>query len=94
MLLIRNVFHCKPGCAADLAERFKSTIPMMEPLKARVMVDFIADYWTVVMEMEVEDMATFEKQFQQRSQQPEMREKMGDYMSLVTGGHREIYRIV
>jgi hypothetical protein len=39
-------------------------------------------------------MATFEKQFQQRSQQPEMREKMGDYMSLVTGGHREIYRIV
>ena len=94
MLLIRNVFRCKPGCAADLANRFKSTFEMMEGTKPRVMVDFIADYWTVVMEMEVEDMASFERQFTQRAQQPEMREKMGDYMSLVTGGHREVYRIV
>ena len=94
MLLIRNVFRCKPGCAADLANRFKSTLPMMEGVTARVMVDFVTDYWTVVMEMEVEDMATFERQFAQRAQQPEMREKMGDYMSLVTGGHREIWRIV
>jgi hypothetical protein len=39
-------------------------------------------------------MATFERQFAQRSQQAEVREKMGDYMSLVTGGHREIYRVV
>jgi hypothetical protein len=94
MLLIRNVFRCKPGCAADLANRFKTTLPLMGDLKARVMVDFVADYWTVVMEMEVEDMATFERQFAQRSQQAEVREKMGDYMSLVTGGHREIYRVV
>lgn len=72
----------------------KSTLPMMEGVQARVMVDFVTDYWTVVMEMEVEDMATFERQFAQHAQQPEMREKMGDYMSLVTGGHREIYRIV
>ena len=30
MYVIRDVFHCKPGKAKDLVEKFKKTFPSME----------------------------------------------------------------
>ena len=98
MLLIRDVFRCKPGKARELAERFKKTIPSMESddgfRNVRVMVDYVATYWTVVLEGEVESIEQFDGHMAQFSARPEVREILSGYMDLVEGGHREIYRIV
>ena len=98
MLLIRDVFRCKPGKARELAARFKKTIPSMERddgfRNIRVMVDYVATYWTVVLEGEVESIEQFDRHMAEFSARPEVKEVMSGYMDLVEGGHREIYRIL
>ena len=96
MLLIREVFNAKPGKAGELAKKFKQVIPFMEKegLKnTRVMTDFVAKYWTVVIESETEELARFEKEVRGFTSKPEVREIMKDYMLLVDGGYREVYKI-
>lgn len=98
MFIVRDVFQCKPGQAKALAEIFKRALPHFESLdgfvNGRVMVDAVAGYWTVVMEVEVDSLAGFEKHLATSGSHPEIREIMKGYMDLVTGGHREIYRLV
>jgi len=96
MLLIREVFNAKPGKAGELAKKFKQVIPFMEKegLKnTRVMTDFVAKYWTVVIESETEELARFEKEVRGFTSKPEVREIMKDYMSLVDSGYREVFKI-
>ena len=95
MYLIRDTFQCKPGMAKELVKKFKQTIPFMEEkhLKnVRLMTDVAANYWTVVLEGEVNSLAEFEnhKGF---TSQPKVKEIMKDYMTLVEGGKREIFNI-
>ena len=46
MYLIRDVFRCKPGKAAELAERFKKTLPSMRDVDGfrgcQILVDAVA----------------------------------------------------
>ncbi|HXI33382.1 MAG TPA: hypothetical protein VNH63_04820 [Gemmatimonadales bacterium] len=101
MLLVREVFSCKPGKVRALVEKFmamnklgmKSGMPKM-----RIMTDFAgADYWTLVAEMEVKDMAEFEKMMsgagQKEADMKEMETLMKGYHDLVDHGRREIYKI-
>lgn len=101
MLLIREVFNCKPGKVRPLVEKFlamnKLSVKAGMP-KMRVMTDFCAErYWTLVAEMEVESMAAFEKMMQGDGQDEaamkEMEKLMKDYHELVESGRREVYKI-
>jgi hypothetical protein len=98
MFLVRDVFRCKPGKAKELAGLFKRVLPLMERddhfRNNRVMVDAVADYWTVVVESEVESLAGFEQHLTQFGSRPDVREIMAGYMDLVEGGRREIYRLL
>ena len=98
MFLIRDVFRCKPGKAGALAKMFLKTVPSMESQdgfrNVRVMTDYVAAYWTVVLQAEVEDIAKFDGHMRSFSARPEVKEALAGYMDLVDGGHREIYRIV
>jgi hypothetical protein len=103
MLLIREIFHCKPGKVRPMVEKFlamnklsaKVGMPAM-----RVMTDFAGQqYWTVVAEMQVESMAQFEQMMQGEGQDAdadamkEMEEVMKDYHDLVESGRREVYKL-
>jgi hypothetical protein len=98
MLLIRDVFQCKPGFARQVAEKFKRALPSFALhdgfQHARVMVDYVSDYWTVVLEGEVEDLGQFDRHMQTYGSRPEVREALEGYLDMVVGGHREIYRII
>ncbi len=98
MFLIRDVFRCKPGKASAVAGKFKAAVKSMESEdgfhNCRVMTDFVATYWTVVLQAEVDDMEKFVSHMATFSSRPEIKEAMQGYMDLVDGGHREIYRIV
>lgn len=94
MLLVRNVFRCKPGQAKALVARFKAALASMDrPERHRVMTDVAAGFWTVVVETEVEDLATWETLTRAFGESPAVQKAMDNYMDLVDGGYREILRI-
>ena len=101
MLLIREVMYCKPGKVRPLLEKFvamnKLSVKAGMP-KMRIMTDFCAEqYWTIVAEMEVTDLNSFEQMMSNPAGSPEdMKEFekiMKDYHDLVDHGKREIYKI-
>ena len=98
MLVIRDIFRCKPGKAKELADRFHRVLPIIEKLdgfrRSRVLVDYVATYWTVVLEGEIEDLSYFDAHMAEWGKRPEVQEIMKGYMDLVEGGHREIFRVV
>jgi hypothetical protein len=104
MLLVREVFHCKPGKVRVLVDKFLAMDKLGKKAgmpKMRVMTDFVADrYWTLVAEMEVQNMAEFEQMMQGGGQSAEaveamkqMEAIMKDYHELVEDGRREVYKI-
>jgi hypothetical protein len=98
MYVVRDIFRCKPGKAKELIEKFRRTLPVIEKLDRftnnRIMVDVVADYWTVVIESDVEKLEDFERHLNEFGSRPEVREAMAGYMDLVIEGRREIYRLV
>ena len=98
MYKVRDVFRCKPGKARELVARFQKTLASMERddgfRNVQIMVDAVADYWTVVLEAEFESLDQFERHMSEFGTRPEVRDAMSGYMELVDGGHREIWRIV
>ena len=93
MLLIRNVFQCKPGQAKALVKMFKETIAKAQMTRARVLTDVASSFWTVVFETEAESLGAWEKEFEQMSARSDMRKPMEGYMDLVECGRREIFRV-
>jgi len=94
MFVVRNVFKCKPGQAKNLIERFQKSMSLMEGVKYRVLVDHIANFWTVVTEIEVENLAGFEQQFKEYGERADVQEAMSGYLDFVESGYREVFRIV
>ena len=96
MLVVRNVFQCKPGQANALIDRFNAVIPIMteggEIRRGRLLVDVVAPFWTVVFEFEVENFEAYER-MNSGPVREEVREAMEGYTELLQSGHREIFRI-
>jgi hypothetical protein len=95
MFVIRNVFKCKAGQAKNVIEKFKAVQPIMQEIaNHRIMVDEVAGFWTVVVEVETEDLASFQKMLHERGSDSRIQDAMSGYMEFVDSGYREIYRVV
>lgn len=94
MFLIRNVFKCKPGQAKNVIERFQKSMSLMTETKHRILVDHVAGFWTVVLEIEVEDLAAHERQLSDYGSRADVQQAMSGYLDSVESGYREIFRIV
>ena len=96
MYIIRDVLKAKPGKARALVAIFKNAASIMESLgtkKTRIMTDAVSTYWTVVLEFEVDSIEDYFKLEDKRRKSKELGEIMKGYMDLVTGGHREIFKV-
>ena len=95
MFVIRNVFRCKPGQAKNVIEKFKAIQPIMQEIAGhRILVDEVAPFWTVVVEVETEDLATFQKLLHERGSDKRIQDAMSGYLESVESGYREVYRVV
>lgn len=97
MLIVRETFHAKPGQAGKLAKLFKRAFG--DASHSRVLTDYIGDYNTVVMEMEVNSLAEFEQQFNEYKSgkldmDPALAAELKNYTELWKTGKREIYQVV
>ena len=101
MLLIREIFYCKPGKVRPMVEKFLAMSALNEKLgmgKSRVLTDFAGErYWTIISEWEVASMAAFEEMMKGEGQSAEVMKQfdeiMKGYHDLVDHGRREIYKI-
>jgi hypothetical protein len=94
MLVVREVFTAKPGQASKLAAMMKDANAAFPAMKARVLTDYVADFNTVVLEVEVADMAEFDGLLQQYRTNAAIREKLSGYTELWHTGRREVFRVV
>jgi len=99
MLIVREIFTAKPGQASKLAKLFKKSFGTASNI--RVMTDLIGNYNTVVMEMEMEDLAEFDRMMEEyRSGKPdpkidqETAKEMSKYTEMYLTGRREIFQLV
>ena len=101
MLLIREVFYCRPGKVRPLLEKFQAMNRIManagQP-SMRLMTDFTGErYWTLVAELETPGLAEFEKMMQgegmSEADRKEFERLMEGYHDLIDSGRREIFRL-
>ena len=101
MFVVREIMYCKPGKVRPMVEKFLAMSKLGEKVgmpRMRVMTDFSAErYWTVIAEMEVSDLQSFERMMSSpqgsAEDQKQMEELMKGYHDRVDGGKREIYRV-
>lgn len=101
MYLVREIMYCKPGKVRALVEKFKAMNQISEKSgmpRMRILTDFAAErYWTLVGEMEVENIADFERMMSSmpgdEDDAKELEKIMKGYHDLVEYGKREIYKI-
>jgi len=101
MLMIREIMYCKPGKVRALSEKFIQMSKLGEKFgmpKMTVMTDLSAErYWTVVAEMQVPTLQSFEDMMSGKGMSEadnrQFETLMAGYHDLVDHGRREIYRI-
>jgi hypothetical protein len=60
----------------------------------RIMTDFIGEYYTMVIESEVPDLASYEKGMQTSMASPEWQAFYGQIRDAVRGGRREVFTVL
>jgi hypothetical protein len=98
VLLIRDVYHCKPGQVRPLKEKFLAMAKLMERHKMgrmRVLTDVSGErFWTVVGEFEVADLGAFMSMDKMDPEAgKEFEAVMKGYHDFIDHGRREIFTI-
>ena len=96
MIIVHDVFICKPGNASKFAKLFKKVITDNVDL-VNIMTDLTDAYNKVVIVTKYENLTAYEQSFQKYMQDSEemktIKEKMKGYHDLYLTGSREIYQV-
>ena len=96
MIIVHDIFICKPGNASKLAKMFKEAMAGESEL-VNIMTDMTGQYNKVVMLSQYENLTAYEKSWEKMMENPEamkkMEEAMKGYLDMYLTGSREIYRI-
>jgi heme-degrading monooxygenase HmoA len=97
MIIVHDIFICKPGNASKLAKLFKEAMADMAELDY-IMTDMTGQYNRVIMVTRYESLTAYEKSFEKYMHDSEemkkMKEMMKGYHDMYLSGSREIYRIM
>jgi hypothetical protein len=90
MIIVRNVFICKPGNASKLAAQFKAARGTFKGGEPRVLTDLTGDSNRVVLEFEVESISAWDAQMKDYQTNEALRNAMKGYTDLYLTAHREL----
>ncbi|MDE1871130.1 MAG: hypothetical protein KGI06_02730 [Candidatus Micrarchaeota archaeon] len=95
MIIVHDIFICKPGNASKMAKMFKEA--MGGESGTSIMTDMTGEFNKVVMVSQYKDLAEFEKSFEKYMKPDEEMKKtmakMEGYHDMYVAGRREIYRV-
>jgi len=96
MIIIHDIFICKPGNASKLAKKFKEAMAGSSEL-VNIMTDMTGSYNKVVMVSQYENLTAYEKSWekykQNTAEMKKMEEAMAGYQDMYLTGSREIYQV-
>lgn len=97
MIIVHDIFICKPGHASKLAKKFKEAMAGSTEL-VNILTDMTGQYNRVIMVSKYENLAAFEKNWDKYKEDPEamkkMTEAMAGYQDMYLTGSREIYQVM
>jgi hypothetical protein len=93
MILVRETFVARPGCASKLAALMKEVAALGMVGKCRVMTDMTGDFNRVVLETEARSLAELEKRMEEYGKDEALHQKMKGYTDMYLTGRREVFRV-
>lgn len=93
MIVVRNTFVCKPGCASKLAAQLKDAMTSQPDMKARILTDLTGDFNRVVLEFDAANFAEWEATMAEYEKEGGFREKMKGYTDHYLTGTRDIFKV-
>lgn len=98
MIVARIVFQAKHGQAGALAQAVKTGMPTttsgpIEPHCWRLMTDLSGPWDTVVLEIEAENLADWERSHDQLFASPQFQQQMRSSAQFIEAGRHEFYTI-
>jgi len=96
MIIVHDIFICKPGNASKLAKLFKEVMAGNNEL-VDIMTDMTGQYNKVVMVSKYESLTAYEQSWDKYKENTEemkkMQEKMAGYHDMYLTGSREIFKV-
>ena len=96
MIIVHDVFICKPGNASKLAKMFKGVMAGNSEL-VNIMTDMTGQFNKVVMVSKYENLTAYEKSWDKYKEDTEamkkMTEAMAGYQDMYLTGSREIFQV-
>ena len=96
MIIVHDIFICKPGNASKLAKMFKEAMQDGDEL-LHIMTDMTGQYNRVVMVSRFENLTAYEQSWEKYKQDTEAMKKMSEimkgYHDMYLTGSREIYQV-
>ena len=95
MIIVHDIFVCKPGNASKMAKMFKEVMADNKEL-VNIMTDMTGQYNRVIMVSKFENLAAYEKMYESyKNPTEEMKKqfaKMQGYTDMYLTGSREIFQ--
>ena len=96
MIIVHDIFVCKPGNASKMAKLFKEVMVDNKEM-VNIMTDMTGQYNRVIMVSKYDSLTAYEESFKKYMENSEemkkMQEKMKGYTDMYLTGSREIYQV-
>lgn len=93
MIIVREYFIAKPGCASKLAALWKKVAESGLGGTFRVMTDLTGEFNKVILESEFADLVDFERRMREYGSSNALKDMVKGYTDLYLTGGREIYQV-
>jgi predicted translin family RNA/ssDNA-binding protein len=96
MIIVHDIFVCKPGNASKLAKLFKEVMADNKEF-VNILTDMTGQYNRVIMVSQFDNLTAYENSWEEmkknEEQMKKMKEKMAGYHEMYLTGSREIYQV-
>jgi hypothetical protein len=95
--LVRETFIAKPGYAGKFAKLMKDEMTKWPDFKGYVLLDFVTDFNTIMVEYEIESLDAFDKMMTDMKKEAAEKKTSDDppeYTTMYQRGKREIFKIL
>jgi len=96
MIIVHDIFICKPGNASKVAKLFKEVMSGNEEF-VNIMTDMVGQYNKVVVVSKFDNLTAYERSWDKYKEDTEAMKKMAEtmkgYQDMYLTGSREIYQV-
>jgi hypothetical protein len=96
MIIVHDIFICKPGNASKIAKLFKEWADVVPMKNVQVMTDMTGQFHRVVIASGFESLTAYEEGMKTMGQTPEeqkVMDKFKDMNEMYVSGSREIFKV-